>query len=96
MACFSLHDDGILHGMMIIKNEDILFIICLACFLSVFIELSEYLGDIFYFFINVDDLIGEYGVLVFEPFYLVGVELLCLFELASKENDLLFYQFGTF
>ncbi len=79
MACFSFNDDWILHGMVIIKNEDILFVIALCCLLAVFVELLEYLRNIFYLFVNVDDLVGEYGVLVLESLYLVRVELLCLF-----------------
>lgn len=79
MACLGLDDDWILHGMVIIKNEDILFVIALGCLLAVLVELLEYLGNIFYLFIDVDDLVGEYGVLVLESLYLVRVELLCLF-----------------
>lgn len=79
MACLGLDDDWILHGMVIIKNEDILFVIALGCLLAVLVELLEYLRNIFYLFVNVDDLVGEYGVLVLESLYLVRVELLCLF-----------------
>lgn len=79
MACLGFDDDWILHGMVIIKNEDILFVIALGCLLAVLVELLEYLRNIFYLFVNVDDLVGEYGVLVLESLYLVRVELLCLF-----------------
>ena len=66
MACLVFDDDWILHGMVIIKNEDILFVIALGCLLAVLVELLEYLRDIFHLFVDVDDLVGEYGVLVLE------------------------------
>lgn len=77
---FRLDDSRVLDAVMIIKEEYVLFAIeVMRSLLIVFIELFEDLGDIFYFFVYVDDLVGENGVLVFEAFYLVGVELLRLF-----------------
>ena len=79
MACLVFDDDWILHGMVIIKNKDILFVIALGGLLAVLVELLEYLRYVFHLFVDVDDLVGEYGVLVLESLYLVRVELLCLF-----------------
>lgn len=79
MTCFIFDYDWIFQSMMIIKNENILFATILCCFLTTFIELFENLYYIFYLFIDIDYFVGEDSILVLEPLYFVGVELLCFF-----------------
>ncbi len=52
--------------MLILEDEYILFAAIIGHLLVVFSELLEYLRNVFYLFIDIDDLIGEDGVLVLE------------------------------
>lgn len=56
------------------------------------------LGTLFHLFylpIHIFDFVGDDGVLVFETFYLVGVEGLGLLDLPSEKSDLLLEKFAS-
>jgi hypothetical protein len=57
--------------VLILENEYILFATIIGHLLIVFSELFEYLRNVFHLFIDIDDLIGEDGVLVLEAFNFV-------------------------
>lgn len=57
--------------MLILEDEYILFATIVGHLLIVFSELLEYLCNVFHLFIDIDDLIGEDGVLVLEAFNFV-------------------------